>query len=213
MAKALVILGTGGNCLDILDAVQALNRHSHEFDVLGFLDDNPAIHHQLFGGCTVHGPLSLASRFGDAFFVNGIGSTRSYPDKPKITRALEIEPERFATVVHPSAVLSPLATVGKGTVILANTTVCANARIGHHGMILPNCVISHDCCLDDYAIMASGAVLCGNVTLEKSCYIGAGSVILEGITVGSGSLVGAGSVVTRDVPPDTVVMGNPARPR
>ncbi len=213
MAKALVILGTGGNCLDILDAVQALNRHSHQYDVLGFLDDNPATHHQLFGGYTVHGPLSLASRFKDAFFVNGIGSPRSYPDKPKINHALEIEPERFATIVHPSAAVSPLATVGKGTVILANTTVCANARIDHHGMILPGCVISHDCRLHDYVIMASGAVLCGRVTLKKSCYIGAGSVILEGITVGPGSLVGAGSVVTRDVSPDTIVVGNPARPR
>jgi maltose O-acetyltransferase len=51
------------------------------------------------------------------------------------------------------------------------------------------------------------------VTLKKSCYIGAGSVILEGITVGPGSLVGAGCVVTRDVSRDTIVVGNPARPR
>jgi acetyltransferase EpsM len=211
--KSLVILGTGGNCLDILDAVQAINRHTHQFDVLGFLDDNPDTHTQPFGGHPVHGPLSLASRFEDAHFVNGIGSTRSYLAKPALTEALGIDIGRFATLVHPTAVISPGATLKSGTVILANATVCANARMGHHGLVLPNCVVSHDCHLDDYAILASGTVLCGNVTLQKSCYIGAGSVVLEGLTVGAGSLVGAGSVVTRDVPPHTIVAGNPARPR
>lgn len=37
------------------------------------------------------------------------------------------------------------------------------------------------------------------------------SIILEGTTIGTGAVVGAGSVVTRDVPPYTVVAGNPAR--
>ena len=42
-------------------------------------------------------------------------------------------------------------------------------------------------------------------------FIGSGAVLLCGITVGENALIGAGSVVTRDVPPDTVVAGNPAR--
>jgi acetyltransferase-like isoleucine patch superfamily enzyme len=41
--------------------------------------------------------------------------------------------------------------------------------------------------------------------------IGTGSVILGGITIGEGAIVGAGSVVTKDVPPNTIVVGNPAR--
>ncbi|MGH9359737.1 MAG: DapH/DapD/GlmU-related protein, partial [Terriglobia bacterium] len=41
--------------------------------------------------------------------------------------------------------------------------------------------------------------------------IGSGAVILCGVTIGEGAIVGAGSVVTKDVPPGTVVAGNPAR--
>ncbi len=41
--------------------------------------------------------------------------------------------------------------------------------------------------------------------------IGSGAVILCGVRIGEGALVGAGSVVTRDVPPHTIVAGNPAR--
>ncbi len=43
------------------------------------------------------------------------------------------------------------------------------------------------------------------------CFVGAHSILLPGVTIGDGSIVGAGSVVTRDVPPGSIVAGNPAR--
>ena len=43
------------------------------------------------------------------------------------------------------------------------------------------------------------------------CFIGAHSILMPGVTIGDGSIVGAGSVVTRDVPPNSIVAGNPAR--
>ncbi|PQO28960.1 transferase [Blastopirellula marina] len=47
--------------------------------------------------------------------------------------------------------------------------------------------------------------------IGSNCFIGGRSIILPGITVGDGSIVGAGSVVTKDVPPGSIVAGNPAR--
>jgi acetyltransferase-like isoleucine patch superfamily enzyme len=49
------------------------------------------------------------------------------------------------------------------------------------------------------------------ITLEDDCDIGVGAIILPGVTVGQGAQVGAGAVVTHDVPPFSVVAGNPAR--
>ena len=49
------------------------------------------------------------------------------------------------------------------------------------------------------------------VHIEDDVWIGCNSVILHGVTIGHRSIVGAGSVVTRDVPPDVIVGGNPAR--
>jgi acetyltransferase-like isoleucine patch superfamily enzyme len=52
---------------------------------------------------------------------------------------------------------------------------------------------------------------CIPTLVKHGASIGSGAVLLCGITVGENALVGAGSVVTRDVPPDAVVAGNPAR--
>jgi len=51
----------------------------------------------------------------------------------------------------------------------------------------------------------------GTIRILDNCVIGYGSIILPGITIGPNSIVGAGSVVTKDVPPEVVVAGNPAR--
>ena len=50
-----------------------------------------------------------------------------------------------------------------------------------------------------------------NTSIGKRCFIGMNSVILPGIHIGDHSIVGAGSVVTKDVPPNTIVAGNPAK--
>jgi UDP-2-acetamido-3-amino-2,3-dideoxy-glucuronate N-acetyltransferase len=49
------------------------------------------------------------------------------------------------------------------------------------------------------------------ITVERGAAIGSGAVILAGLRIGAEALVGAGAVVTRDVPPGTIVVGNPAR--
>jgi acetyltransferase-like isoleucine patch superfamily enzyme len=62
-------------------------------------------------------------------------------------------------------------------------------------------VLTHDMTRGIYA----------DTRIGERCFIGAHSLILPGVTIGDGSVVGAGSVVTRDVPPATIVAGNPAR--
>lgn len=64
----------------------------------------------------------------------------------------------------------------------------------------------------DGSVKGSADWSCQATRVETGASVGSGSTILAGVTIGRHAMVGAGSVVTRDVPPFTVVAGNPARP-
>jgi acetyltransferase-like isoleucine patch superfamily enzyme len=59
--------------------------------------------------------------------------------------------------------------------------------------------------------ISPGAKILGNVVIGQGAWIGAGAIILPRIKVGDFSIVGAGSVVTRNLPPNSMSFGVPAR--
>jgi sugar O-acyltransferase (sialic acid O-acetyltransferase NeuD family) len=210
--KRVVILGSSGTSLDILDALRAVNAATgrEKFRCIGLLDDNPSLKGSTRNGVAILGPLSLAGTL-DCFVINGIGSSRNFVHKEEITSRTGCPPERFVTVVHPTASVSPTAALGPGTVVMQNAVVCSNARVGSHVVVLPCAVISHDDVIGDYTCIATGACISGGAQVGKSCYLGCNSAIIENVQVGNYCLVGMGSVVTRDVEENSVVVGNPAR--
>lgn len=80
-----------------------------------------------------------------------------------------------------------------------------------HVFVLSGCIINHDDRIGNRVIMASGVSLAGSVLVDDGCYLGQSCSVRQMLTIGKNSLVGMGSVVLRDVPPDSVMVGNPAR--
>lgn len=208
--KKIIILGTGGNCIDILDAINEINLIETQYQCIGFLDDN--INHvgSVFYGMKVLGTLNQAARFDDVYFVNGIGSTKNFWLKESIIAKTGIPHHRFATIIHPTASVSKLSDIDFGTVVLQNVTIASNVKIGKHVIVLPNTVISHDAIIGDYTCITGGACISGAVTIGKNCYIGTNSAIIESITIGNECLVGMGSNVLNDIASNSVVFGTPA---
>ncbi|KQP45010.1 NeuD/PglB/VioB family sugar acetyltransferase [Pseudorhodoferax sp. Leaf274] len=122
-------------------------------------------------------------------------------------RGLELPP-----LQHPDASVCATATLGAGTQVLAQAVVAADAVVGAACILNHKASVDHECRIGDGVHLAPGATLCGLVTLHAHVMVGAGAVVLPRLTIGENSIVGAGAVVTRDVPPDTTVVGNPARP-
>ncbi len=209
--KKIIICGTGGTSRDILDTINDINSLSSLYECIGFLDDNPSNWGKEVCGIKVLGPLNIANRFTDSYFVNGIGNPSNFWKKESIIWKTNLPLERFETIVHPTASVSKMAQLGAGTVVLQNVTVSSNAKVGNHVVILPNTVISHDDIIGDYTCIAGGVCISGNVEVGKACYLGSNSTIKENIRIGDYSLIGMGSVVIKDVPPNSVFVGNPAR--
>lgn len=211
-ANRLVILGVGGNCIDILDAVLAANQARSELqhEVVGFLDDDEKLHGSSIGGYPVLGSLADASGMDDVQFVNGTGSWSNYWKKESIIKKTGVPDDRFVTVIHPLAAVSNFASIETGAVLLAHVVVGANAVIGRHVMVLPLSVISHDTRIGDFSILAGGASLAGGVDVGESCYFGGNCSVRGNLTIGARALCGLGSVVIDDVESESVMVGNPA---
>lgn len=211
--QQLIILGTAGNCIDILDTAWTLNRvASHpQFECIGFLDDDESKWGTSIHDVAVLGPLSSAPDYPDAVFVNGIGSTSTFWKKAEIIEKTDIPDERFVSLVHPSASVSTLSTLGPGTVVFQHVTICNNVTVGKHVIVLPGSVLSHDDVVGDYTCVAGSVCVSGSVSIGKSCYLGTNCTIREMTNIADYCLVGMSSAVFNDVPENSVVVGNPAR--
>jgi len=114
-------------------------------------------------------------------------------------------------VVHRSSVISSRAKIGLACQVMAGATVGPWATIGEHVIINTGANIDHDCVVKDCSHIGPHAALAGEVIIGENVFIGTNATVLPRIKVGDGSTVGAGAVVTRDVPPNSVVVGIPAR--
>lgn len=114
-------------------------------------------------------------------------------------------------LVHPSAVCSPSARLGRGTVVFPAAVVNAGASIGDAVIVNSGAIIEHDCVLGNAVHVSPGAILSGGVRVAERSWIGSGATIVQGISVGRDAIVGAGAVIIRDVPDSVTIVGNPGR--
>lgn len=147
------------------------------------------------------------ARFDGVIVAIGDNTTRW--DKHQRLRAAGA---RLATLLHPSASVSPFARVGTGSVLMAGAVVNADAELGESSIVNTGATIDHDCRLGNAVHASPGVHLAGGVAVGALSWLGIGSVVLNRVQIGERVTVGAGSVVTRDVASDTSVVGVPARP-
>lgn len=211
--KNIIIFGTGGQSIDILDALYEINLIAKTYNCLGFLDDDRSKLGKLICGKRVLGAISEAQKFEDVVFVNGIGNSENFLSKRNIIQRSLVADSRFETIIHPTASVSAQSKIKQGAVIFQNVTICSNATVGKHVAILPNSVISHDVKIENYATIAGGVCISGHSVVGDSTYIGTNSSVRERITIGRECLIGMGSNVLANIEDGATYFGNPAKQR
>jgi sugar O-acyltransferase (sialic acid O-acetyltransferase NeuD family) len=193
------------------NAVEALDCLGEDLRPIGFVDDDPAKISTTVYGLPVHGRGALRS-FPGAQVLAVPGSPTSFARRAWAIASLGIPRERFATVLHPAAIVSRYATIGVNVLVMGGAVVTASAVVEDHVIVLPNAVIHHDSCIEPYSVVGSGVLVAGYVRIGQNSYIGSGSRVGSHVTIAPGTLVGMASTVLRSIPePRGVWVGNPAR--
>ncbi|MFZ4856352.1 MAG: acetyltransferase [Desulfuromonadaceae bacterium] len=202
----LIIVGGGGFCREVIWLAREC---TEKWNIIGILDDNKAMLGQTFCGIQVLGTIADCLSYPDASFVVAVGTPRTR--KKIVYRMLSLGEVCFATLIHTSVLKSDYVEIGAGSIITAGCILTTQIFLGQHSIVNLACTIGHDVISGDYCTLAPQVAVSGNVTFGDGVEVGTGATIIQGLSLGEGSFIGAGAVVSKDVPPNVLVVGCPAR--
>lgn len=206
MSHPLYIFGAGG----LGREVKAMLLQLPEWSVQGFYDDGYNKGTLCEGIPCVGGLKDLLHTHEDVFVILAIGDPQL---KESLVKKLTINKHiSFPTLIHPRAILLDLINIkiGEGSIITAGVILTTKIHIGAHTLVNLNATIGHDTVIGNYCSIMPGANLAGEVIIKDTVLIGTGANILNKRCVNSNARVGSGAVVTKDVKPNTTVVGIPA---
>jgi acetyltransferase EpsM len=194
----IVVAGAGGLGSEIRDAIECASSLPI---FAGFLDDVP--------GPEVIGSITPETVPQDCALVLAMGDSRiRHMISLRFTAF-----DRWATVCHPSSVVSPRANVGVGSYIGAFAYIGPDACVGAHTVINIQSQVGHGSTLGDFVTLSPYAATNGTVTLGKGVFLGTAATVAPGVRIGDWTNVAAGSRVTKDFGALHLLHGNPARGR
>ncbi|TFE01693.1 acetyltransferase [Jeotgalibacillus salarius] len=199
----LILIGYGCHSKVVQD-ILSLDK---TIKIVAILDDR-------FGECyhlkdIVYGPIFLFHQMDqpDRRVLIAIGDNVR---RMQVAAYLKNDAEKYYTAIHPSAVISPSAEIGAGTVIMPHAVVNPDARIHSFSIINSGAIVEHDCEVGAYTHLSPNTTLTGGVKIGEGSHVGAGATIIPGKMLGKWVTVGAGAVVTKDVPDGQLAVGCPA---
>ncbi|WP_017726180.1 acetyltransferase [Halalkalibacterium ligniniphilum] len=205
--KPIIVLGSGGHSKVVRDMILGQKRYR----MIGQLDDK--FTKVTKKNSTYIGPLFYANELAEvekeAFFVVCIGNNKI---RKEVVEELKIDPARFATIIHPTAFVSPESTIGRGVVVMPGAVINSGTTIGEHVIINTASVIEHDNQIESFTHISPKAVLAGEVKVGEGAHVGIGSQVIQQINVGMWSVIGAGATVISDIPAYSTAVGVPAKP-
>jgi acetyltransferase EpsM len=213
MMKKLIILGGRGIGMIAASVANDLGT----YDILGFLNDFVPVGQKVgrYGGYKVIGKSTDVIKYLNDedvyFFIGYVGMKNEKEVYEKIT-SLGIPKNRFATLIHPSAIIPKgFCSIGHGVLMAPLSQLSPDTTVEDNCILLPNSFLGHDSTMKRFSHITANSVVGGNVLVGFGAHIGTNATIRENVKIGDFSLIGSGSVVLNDVPENSIVVGNPAR--
>ena len=206
MMKDIIIVCAGGFGREAVDVIRDINKVEKQWNILGFLDDNPKALEGVRCKYNIIGSISDWQPKDSEWFALGIASPKI---KERLSTMLKERGAKFATLIHPAAIISEEATIGEGCVIGGRSSIGDCAEIGNFVNIAGS-MIGQGSTIGDFST-TTGFTNIVSAHLGKRVFVGSHAVVLNRIKVGDDAIVGTGSIVFRNVKAGTKVLGYPAK--
>lgn len=192
--KPLLIIGGSGHAKVLIDCIVASGRKP-----IGILDRNLEKGESI-SGVDVLGDDSILEEFAieSIELVNGLGVLPGKKRRWNLGVLIEEKGYRFASIVHPSAVISTSASLDTGAQVMAGCVLQNEVRVGSHSVVNTSVSVDHGTIIEEQCWLSPGVVVCADVHIGPRSYIGAGATIIQNISIGQGVLVAAGSNILSD---------------
>ena len=207
--QKLVILGAGGLGCGAMEIAEAMNQVEPTWEILGFLDDNADLHGSRVLDYSVIGGKQWLTNNPDTSVCIALGAPGQ---RKQVADWLSVQAiSNFATLIHPSAIISPRSSLGEGCIAFPGVVIDTQTKTGHHVVLNKSCCIGHDVTIGNFVNISPTATLTGNDVIHEGCMIGANACVIPQKEIGSWSNIGAGSVVSKDIPAGVTAVGIPAK--
>ena len=203
----MLIVGAGGFGRELLWWIKDINKVYPTWEIVGFLDDDPNALDGYECDYGVVGSIKNWEPKDNEEFALALGSPAL---KRKIVSILKPKGAHFASIIHPTAMLSEFAHYGEGFIMFPYSKLSANSTVGDFVTLLST-PIGHDTVIGDYSVISGNCSVVRNVVIGNDVFLAAGVCIAQDVHIGDGAYLGLGSVVLKDVQPGDTVFGNPAR--
>lgn len=207
--EKVVLLGGGGHCISVIDAVIRQNKYK----IWGITDLPSIIGKEVEGYKIMASDDELEDVFNsgvrNAFIT--LGSVGDSSLRRKLYFIAKKIGFNIINIIDPSAIIANSAIISEGTFVGKGSIVNAGSVIDRMVIVNSGAIIEHNCQIGAFVHLAPGCVLSGNVNIGADTHIGTGASIIQGITIGEQTVIGAGSVVVSSIGSRVTAYGNPCK--
>lgn len=200
----LILIGAGGHARSCIDVIE----QEGKFKIVGLVGVTSELGSHINGYEVIATDEKISNLTNIAqFALIALGQITSPNLRMNLyERTLEAGFE-LATVVSPSAYVSPSARVGTGTIVMHGAIINTGVKVGSNCIINSRALIEHDSYISDNCHISTGAILNGGVIVDKGCFIGSGAFVKEGVSIGERSVVGMGSLLRANLGANSRFLG------
>lgn len=173
LADKLLIIGAGGHGRSVAEAI--LLNSATRFVIAGFVDDSWPTADQIWEFPILGDTANLNKYL--VFARNAIVAIGNNKIREELQSRLVNAGFNIVTVIHPQAIVSPRAKIGRGSAIMAGAIVGTESQLGEGVIVNSGAVVDHHCQIGDYGHLGVGTAMAGGSRMGRGAWLQAGNAL------------------------------------